>query len=144
MFAFLFVFFSICSHCAIKLLLIINDSELMFYQFNINIPICASGALLFQQLICVVWNHVTNCVIKHYFVWTWMSLLQACSNIYFTMDSLNQIHFLYQYSLKFFLDIFSAVLYSNPKLSSVTDYGARLAIITRDLFGVSEIRFLCL
>ncbi|XP_069694728.1 dynein heavy chain, cytoplasmic isoform X3 [Periplaneta americana] len=66
----------------------------------------------------------------------YMPLSQACSNIYFTMDSLNQIHFLYQYSLKFFLDIFSSVLYSNPKLGNVTDYGARLAIITRDLFGV--------
>lgn len=66
----------------------------------------------------------------------YMPLSQACSSMYFTMDSLNQIHFLYQYSLKFFLDIFSSVLYSNPKLSSVTDYGARLAIITRDLFGV--------
>jgi hypothetical protein len=71
-----------------------------------------------------------------------MSRLQACSNIYFTMDSLNQIHFLYQYSLKFFLDIFSSVLYSNPKLGSVTDCGARLAIITRDLFGVSKSRCL--
>jgi dynein heavy chain 1 len=58
------------------------------------------------------------------------------------MDSLNQIHFLYQYSLKFFLDIFSSVLYSNPKLGSVTDYGARLAIITQDLFGVSKTRLL--
>ncbi|XP_021916198.1 dynein heavy chain, cytoplasmic isoform X1 [Zootermopsis nevadensis] len=66
----------------------------------------------------------------------YMPLSQACSNIYFTMDSLNQIHFLYQYSLKFFLDIFSSVLYSNPKLGSVTDHGARLAIVTRDLFGV--------
>nr|CAD7423028.1 unnamed protein product [Timema monikensis] len=66
----------------------------------------------------------------------YMPLSQACSNIYFTMDSLNQIHFLYQYSLKFFLDIFSSVLLSNPKLSNTTDYGTRLAIITRDLFGV--------
>ncbi|KAJ9597996.1 hypothetical protein L9F63_026898, partial [Diploptera punctata] len=66
----------------------------------------------------------------------YMPLSQACSNIYFTMDSLNQIHFLYQYSLKFFLDIFSSVLYNNPKLPSVSDYGARLAIITKDLFGV--------
>ncbi|XP_067011460.2 dynein heavy chain, cytoplasmic isoform X2 [Anabrus simplex] len=66
----------------------------------------------------------------------YMPLSQACSNIYFTMDSLNQIHFLYQYSLKFFLDIFSSVLHSNPKLDGVTDYGARLAVITRSLFGV--------
>lgn len=57
--------------------------------------------------------------------------------MYFTMDSLNQIHFLYQYSLKMFLDMFSSVLYSNPRLESVTDYQARLNIITEDLFGVS-------
>ncbi|XP_063237430.1 dynein heavy chain, cytoplasmic isoform X2 [Bacillus rossius redtenbacheri] len=66
----------------------------------------------------------------------YMPLSQACSNIYFTTDSLNQIHFLYQYSLKFFLDIFSFVLHSNPKLNNVTDYNTRLSLITRDLFGV--------
>ncbi|XP_047110794.1 dynein heavy chain, cytoplasmic isoform X3 [Schistocerca piceifrons] len=66
----------------------------------------------------------------------YMPLSQACSNIYFTMDSLNQIHFLYQYSLKFFLDIFSSVLHNNPKLASLTDYRDRLGIITKDLFGV--------
>lgn len=54
------------------------------------------------------------------------------------MDSLNQIHFLYQYSLKMFLDMFSSILYSNPRLESVTDYQARLNIITDDLFAVSH------
>lgn len=63
-------------------------------------------------------------------------LAQACSNMYFTMDSLNQVHFLYQYSLKFFLDIFSSVLLSNPRLASVTDHTARLDIVTKDLFNV--------
>ncbi|XP_039279680.1 dynein heavy chain, cytoplasmic [Nilaparvata lugens] len=63
-------------------------------------------------------------------------LSQACSNMYFTMDSLNQIHFLYQYSLQFFLDIFSSVLLNNPKLDSITDYNSRLGIITKDLFAV--------
>lgn len=63
-------------------------------------------------------------------------LAQACSNMYFTMDSLNQVHFLYQYSLKFFLDIFSSVLLSNPKLASVTDHTSRLDIVTKDLFTV--------
>ncbi|XP_071453347.1 dynein heavy chain, cytoplasmic isoform X3 [Hetaerina americana] len=67
----------------------------------------------------------------------YMPLSQACSNIYFTMESLNQIHFLYQYSLKFFLDIFASVLCDNPKLQKLNDYGARLDIVTRDLFGVS-------
>lgn len=66
----------------------------------------------------------------------YMSLSQACSNIYFTMDSLNQVHFLYQYSLKMFLDIFSTVLASNPHLDGKTDYSSRLAIITKDLFSV--------
>lgn len=61
--------------------------------------------------------------------------------MYFTMDSLNQIHFLYQYSLKMFLDMFSSILYSNPRLESVTDYQARLNIITEDLFAVSGLLF---
>ncbi|XP_065208173.1 dynein heavy chain, cytoplasmic isoform X2 [Planococcus citri] len=63
-------------------------------------------------------------------------LSQACSNMYFTMDTLNQIHFLYQSSLKFFLDIFSSALLSNEKLKTVTDYAARLNIITKDLFSI--------
>jgi dynein heavy chain 1, cytosolic len=56
--------------------------------------------------------------------------------MYFTMDSLNQIHFLYQYSLQFFLDIFSSVLLNNPKLQGVSDHGQRLSVITGDLFNV--------
>uniref|UniRef100_A0A146KZ76 Dynein heavy chain, cytoplasmic n=1 Tax=Lygus hesperus TaxID=30085 RepID=A0A146KZ76_LYGHE len=63
-------------------------------------------------------------------------LSQACSNMYFTMDSLNQIHFLYQYSLKFFLDIFNSVLFTTPDLENITDYSSRLAIITKQLFSV--------
>lgn len=63
-------------------------------------------------------------------------LSQACSNMYFTMDTLNQIHFLYQYSLKFFLDIFSSALLSNEKLKTVSDHTQRLNIITQDLFLV--------
>lgn len=66
----------------------------------------------------------------------YLPLSTACSNIYFTMDSLNQIHFLYQYSLKMFLDIFSTVLYNNSKLDGKSDYSARLLIITKDLFAV--------
>lgn len=66
----------------------------------------------------------------------YMPLSQACSNIYFTMDSLNQVHFLYQYSLKMFLDIFSTVLYSNQKLDGKSDHAIRLSIITQELFSV--------
>lgn len=66
----------------------------------------------------------------------YLPLSLSCSNIYFTMDSLNQIHFLYQYSLKMFLEIFSTVLYNNPKLDGKTDYTGRLSIITNELFAV--------
>jgi len=52
-----------------------------------------------------------------------------------------QIHFLYQYSLQFFLDIFSAVLRRNKRLSGVKEYAARLSIITADLFQVRRLHF---
>ncbi|RZC33924.1 Dynein heavy, DHC N2, AAA 9 and/or MT domain containing protein [Asbolus verrucosus] len=66
----------------------------------------------------------------------YLPLSQACSNTYFTMDSLNQVHFLYQYSLQMFLDMFSSVLLSNSRLENISDYQARLNIITTDLFSV--------
>lgn len=66
----------------------------------------------------------------------YMPLSQACSNMYFTMDSLNQVHFLYQYSLKMFLDIFTSVLSQNPRLINISDYTQRLSVITSDLFSV--------
>ncbi|KAF5301350.1 hypothetical protein FQA39_LY10748 [Lamprigera yunnana] len=66
----------------------------------------------------------------------YLPLSQACSNMYFTMDSLNQVHFLYQYSLQMFLDMFSSVLLSNPRLNEIVDYQARLNVITADLFSV--------
>ncbi|XP_050667850.1 dynein heavy chain, cytoplasmic isoform X2 [Leptidea sinapis] len=63
----------------------------------------------------------------------YLPLSQACSSIYFTMESLHQVQFLYQYSLKMFLDIFSSVLVSSG-LNGLTDYTARLKIITDELF----------
>lgn len=74
-----------------------------------------------------------------YFVWSLTVLPrppQACSNIYFTLDALHQIHFLYQYSLHFFLDVFTDVLSNNPNIKDQTDYSRRLSIITNDLFQV--------
>jgi len=53
------------------------------------------------------------------------------------MESLKQIHFLYQYSLQFFLDIYHNVLYENPNLKGITDHTQRLSIITKDLFQVA-------
>ena len=47
-----------------------------------------------------------------------------------------QVHFLYQYSLLFFLDIFQVVLSANPHLRGITEHSRRLAIITKDMFQV--------
>ena len=44
----------------------------------------------------------------------YMPLSSACSSIYFTIDNLHQVHYLYQYSLQFFLDIFTSLLINNP------------------------------
>ncbi|XP_064484606.1 dynein heavy chain, cytoplasmic-like isoform X2 [Ornithodoros turicata] len=63
-------------------------------------------------------------------------LAQACSSIYFTLEGLHQAHFLYQYSLHFFLEIYSDVLTSNPHLTGVMEHTARLNVITKDLFQV--------
>ncbi len=64
----------------------------------------------------------------------YMPLSTACSSIYFTIDNLHQVHYLYQYSLQFFLDIFTSVLVENNDLKDVKDYTKRLAIITEALF----------
>ena len=49
-----------------------------------------------------------------------------------------QVHFLYQFSLQFFLDIFSAVLYNNPALNTIKEYAPRLSNITTNLFQVGR------
>jgi len=46
-----------------------------------------------------------------------------------------QVHFLYQYSLQFFLEIFHAVL-ASPKLEGQKEYATRLHTITQELFLV--------
>lgn len=48
-----------------------------------------------------------------------------------------QVHFLYQFSLQFFLDIFQCVLYENPKLKSMKDPQQRLKVLCSDLFQVN-------
>ncbi|XP_063712959.1 cytoplasmic dynein 1 heavy chain 1-like isoform X4 [Symsagittifera roscoffensis] len=70
-------------------------------------------------------------------------LATACSNVYFTLEALNQVHFLYQYSLRFFLEIFHAALQgkgatdSKNPLNGVNDPGQRLKIINRLLFALT-------
>ena len=40
-----------------------------------------------------------------------------CSGIFFAMETLNQIHYLYQYSLQYFMEILYSVIQKSEKLS---------------------------
>ncbi|KAE8211193.1 hypothetical protein CF327_g5033 [Tilletia walkeri] len=66
----------------------------------------------------------------------YIPLAKACSSVFFVLDQLHLISHFYQFSLRFFLDIFDYVLRRNPNLQGVTDTKQRLAILTRDLFVV--------
>jgi dynein heavy chain 1, cytosolic len=70
----------------------------------------------------------------------YVSLSQACSSIYFTMDVLNQIHNNYQYSLQYFLEIFNTVLTQNNNLEKIKDLQKRVKIIAKDLFYLAYYR----
>lgn len=58
----------------------------------------------------------------------------ACSSTFFTMERLNQVHSLYQYSLDFFFGILDDVLNKNTNLEGVIDKTKRLGVITENLF----------
>lgn len=64
----------------------------------------------------------------------YLPLAQACSSIFFVLDELHLLHHFYQFSLRFFLDIFDFVLLHNPSLKDVTDPHRRLSILIGDLF----------
>ena len=64
----------------------------------------------------------------------YLPLAQACSNVFFVLDQLHLLHHFYQFSLRFFLDVFDYVLLHNPSLQGVTDPHARLRILLDDLF----------
>ncbi|SCV72617.1 BQ2448_4154 [Microbotryum intermedium] len=64
----------------------------------------------------------------------YLPLAQASSSIFFILDELNLLHHFYQFSLRFYLDIFDYVLLRNPSLKGVTDPQQRLSILIGDLF----------
>ena len=66
----------------------------------------------------------------------YLPLAQACSSVFFILEQLNTVNHFYQFSLRFFLDIFDYVLHLNPNLKNVTDYGKRRDILLKDLFLV--------
>ncbi len=67
-------------------------------------------------------------------------LALACARIYFALEALSSVHFLYQFSLRFFLDVFHAVLHRNPSLDKLKEPHERLAQLLRDLFRVTYLR----
>ena len=62
------------------------------------------------------------------------NLASACSSIFFTLEGLHAVHFMYQYSLRFFLEIFQSVLYNNPRLKEKKEPIARLNLLIECLF----------
>ncbi|GAA6030036.1 hypothetical protein JCM8097_009225 [Rhodosporidiobolus ruineniae] len=64
----------------------------------------------------------------------YLPLAQASSNVFFVLDDLHLLNHFYQFSLRFFLDIFDFVLLRNPSLKGVTDPQQRLRILLDDLF----------
>merc|ERR1719262_1137807 len=64
----------------------------------------------------------------------YMPLSMACSSIYFTIDNLHQVHYLYQYSLQFFLDIYHRQVVGNPALAGIKEPAKRLSVITSCLY----------
>ncbi|KAI0063221.1 dynein heavy chain protein 1 [Artomyces pyxidatus] len=66
----------------------------------------------------------------------YLPLAQACSSVFFILEQLNLVNHFYQFSLRFFLDVFDYVLHHNPNLQGVTDYAARRDILLKDLFQI--------
>ncbi|KAH9922687.1 dynein heavy chain [Amylocystis lapponica] len=64
----------------------------------------------------------------------YLPLAQACSAIFFILEQLNLVNHFYQFSLRFFLDIFDYVLHQNPNLKNVSDQHRRREILLNDLF----------
>jgi len=67
----------------------------------------------------------------------------ACSKLYFTLSSLPQLHFLYQFSLKFFLDVYFKVLSKDSTAAQVKTAAAKEARVTqllKELFVALNIR----
>ncbi|KAI0639011.1 dynein heavy chain [Trametes polyzona] len=66
----------------------------------------------------------------------YLPIAQACSAVFFILEQLNLVNHFYQFSLRFFLDIFDYILLHNPNLRGVTDYAKRREILMNDLFLV--------
>lgn len=66
----------------------------------------------------------------------YVPLSNMTSRVFFTLDTMAQVSFLYQYSLQHFMEYIFAVLHTNEELAKVpkSNPEARLQLITRELF----------
>ena len=64
----------------------------------------------------------------------YLPLAHACSAMFFILEQLNLVNHFYQFSLRFFLDIFDYVLHHNPNLRGISDQHQRREILLNDLF----------
>lgn len=63
----------------------------------------------------------------------------ACSRIYFALESLADVHFFYQFSLTYFLEVFNEIVTSGLA-GDASEPSERLAILTRELFYAVFVR----
>jgi len=77
---------------------------------------------------------------------TFKPFASACSSIYFALEKLADVHFLYQFSLPFFLQVVDSLLFPPSsehviaELADEKDGAKRLIILTKHLFRRSYIR----
>lgn len=62
------------------------------------------------------------------------AIAHACSAVFAVLEQLHHLNHFYQFSLRYFSDIFDSVLHSNANLRALKDYTARGEVILRDLF----------
>lgn len=67
----------------------------------------------------------------------YLPLANMASRIFFSLDSMSSIHFLYQFSLQYFMDILFSVIEKSEKLRQVprTNHEARLQVLMQEFFN---------
>ena len=65
------------------------------------------------------------------------AIARACSAVFAILEQMHYLHHFYQFSLQYFIDIFTQVLHHNPRLSKIEDHKSRAEIILRDLFVIT-------
>lgn len=66
----------------------------------------------------------------------YVPLSQMTTRIFFTLDSMSHIHYLYQYSLQHFMNAVFDVLQRNEAVNAIpkNEYSRRLQVIIKELF----------